>query len=107
MRIHPTMHADPELREVARRVVWFKPPDETLRDEVFFLNHAMVWGDVGDTRYIRRRYSDDQLRHALANAHPGVFDARSWHYWHIVLGLGPVPPLPRRGFAKAPSLRSG
>ena len=95
------MRHDAELRAVAKRVVWFKPSDQTLRDDVFFLNHVMVWGDVRDTQCIRRRYSDDQLRHALVHAHPGVFDARSWHYWHIVLGIRPIPPLPRRRLPEA------
>lgn len=94
------MHPDAELRAVAKRVVWFKQPDRTLQDDVFFLNHVMVWGDVSDTQCIRRHYSDNQLRQALAHAHPGVFDARSWHYWHIVLGVRPIPPLPRRRLPK-------
>lgn len=33
-----------ELLRVAKRVVWFKPPEETLRDPVFFLNHVMTVG---------------------------------------------------------------
>ena len=90
---------------MAKRVVWFKPPGLTLQDEVFFLNHAMVWGNVSDTRCIRRWYSGDKLRHALAHAHPGVFNARSWHYWHIVLGVRPISPLPRRCLPNEPSGR--
>ncbi|MCY3732340.1 MAG: hypothetical protein OXF98_13460 [Rhodospirillaceae bacterium] len=53
---HASLRSDPELRKVARRVVWFKPPEETLRDEVFFLNRAMVWGDISDSICIRRRF---------------------------------------------------
>lgn len=30
----------PELLRVAKRMVWFKPPEETLRDPVLFLNHV-------------------------------------------------------------------
>ncbi len=93
---------DTDLLEVARRVVWFKPPHQTLLNEVLFLNHAMIYGDLADVVTIRRHYDDDTLRNALRNAHPGLFDPRSWSYWHTVLGMLPVPPMPvRRLFAKA------
>ncbi len=92
------MAADPnaELRAVARRVVWFKPPEETLRDTVFFLNHVMTFGDVDDVVTMRRHFDDETLREALRCACPGVFDARSWAYWHAVLCGGPAPALPAR-----------
>lgn len=37
------------------------------------------------------------LRHGLGlfDAPPGVFDARSWRYWHLMFAR-PVPPLPVR-----------
>ncbi len=38
----------------------------------------------------------DALRAVLADAPPGVFDRRSWSYWHARFGIAPVPPLPRR-----------
>ena len=34
----------------------------------------------------------------LADTPPGVFDPRSWAYWHVVLGLDPERELPRRRF---------
>lgn len=86
----------PELLRVAERVVWFQSPAETLRNPVLFLNHAMIWGMLEDLRVVRAHFTDDDLRDALRNAHPGVFDARSWSYWHLMLDLGPAPPLPVR-----------
>ena len=93
---------DPDLLAVARRVVWFKPPRETLQNEVFFLNHAMTYGDAQDAAAVRRRYGDEALRHALRKAHPGIFDPRSWSYWHTVLEMLPVPPMPVRRFSAEP-----
>ena len=90
------MDRDSELLAVASRVVWFKAPRDTLRDPVFFQNHVMTFGDVQDVVAIRRHYDDEALRGALLNAHPGVFDARSWAYWHAVLNRAPAPPLPTR-----------
>ena len=93
---HPSPTHDAELLAVARRVVWFKPPEETLRDTTWFLNHAMTHGGVRDVLAVRQHFDDEALRHALRHAHPGVFDPRSWAYWHTVLGMTPVPALPTR-----------
>ncbi|MXX91804.1 MAG: hypothetical protein F4213_21660 [Boseongicola sp. SB0677_bin_26] len=84
------------LADVARRVVWFKPPQETLEDEVFFLNHVMIYGRADDILETRHHFNDDALRNALQNALPGIWDPRSWAYWHLVLDLLPVPPMPVR-----------
>ena len=87
---------DPELLNMARRVVWFKAPEEALQDTVLFVNHVMIWGNPEDVATMRRHFDDDQLRRALRDAYPGIFDARSWAYWHCVLGMASVPPLPVR-----------
>ncbi|WP_419165382.1 hypothetical protein [Candidatus Palauibacter sp.] len=86
----------PELRLVAKRMVWFKRPEETLRDPVLFLNHVMTWGTVDDIGLARSYFDEDDFRAALRQAHPGIFDPRSWAYWHLVLGMEPAPPLPER-----------
>ncbi len=45
---------------------------------------------------------DEALRDALRNAWPGIFDPRSWSYWHTVLGMLPVPPMRVRQFPAGP-----
>lgn len=86
----------PELLRVAQRVVWFKAPEDALRDSVHFLCHAMTYGTAADLAVVRSHFSDNALRAVLRRAHPGIFDARSWAYWHVVLGIRPVPPMPVR-----------
>ena len=88
----------PELLAVAKRVVWFKPPVATLADDVFFLNYLMVYGTVEDLMVAWQRYDDADFCRALRHALPGVFDARSWAYWHARLGMGSAPPRPVRQF---------
>ena len=34
----------PELLRVARRVVWFKPPEDTLAHPIHFLAQVMTYG---------------------------------------------------------------
>lgn len=93
----PPPHSE-ELLRVAKRVVWFKPPAVTLADDVFFLNYLMIYGTVEDLMVARQRYDDDDFRGALRNALPGIFDARSWAYWHAHLDMGPAQPRPVRQF---------
>ncbi len=77
-------------------MVWFKPPEEALADPVLFLSHVMTYGTVDDLLVMRTHFTDEQLRQVLRAGLPGVFDARSWAYWHAVLDVRPVPPLPTR-----------
>ena len=87
---------DTHLSELAAKLVWWKEPDEALADQRRFLAQAMTFGDWEDMQYVRSVYGDDALDAVLENAPPGVFDQRSWNYWHLVLRRSPVPPMPRR-----------
>ncbi len=92
----------PELRAVARRVVWFKEPDEALADRLHFLAHVMTYGTAEDLATLRGIVSCEDFRDVLDHAPPGVFDARSWAYWNLVLaGRSPAPPLPTRALPTA------
>ena len=95
------MEADSELQEVARRCLWWTSADEALGDTRQFLCHVMVYGLWQDAVVIRRRFGREQLMAALAHAPAGLFDLRSWPYWHRVLGL-PVPPRPLRQIPGGP-----
>jgi hypothetical protein len=85
-----------ELEQVAARVFWWKSPAEALADPSRFLAQVMVYGTVEDLAAVRRHFPESAFREVLAAPPPGVFDPRSWAYWHVVLGLGPAPELPRR-----------
>jgi hypothetical protein len=87
----------PAMRKVAMRVVWFKAADEALADPLHFLAHVMTYGTAEDLAIVRRAVPIEALRAVLDNPPPGVFDARSWSYWNLVLAnQSPPPPLPAR-----------
>lgn len=86
----------PDLVEVARRTVWFKEPEDALGYEAHFIAHVLTYGTAADTAVLRRHVSDERLRWALRNAPPGIFDARSWYYWHLILDEYPPPAMPER-----------
>jgi len=86
----------PRLHQIAQRVCWWQSADESLRDPVRFACHVMTHGLWNDVLVARRELGDELFKRALQNASAGVFDARSWNYWHLVFGLKPVPPMPSR-----------
>jgi hypothetical protein len=87
----------PELLAVAERVVWFKPPRETLADPVHFLVHVMTYGTVEDLRALDGVIGPNEFLEALDKAPAGIFDRRSWAYWNLKYRHGSPPPLPTRG----------
>lgn len=88
-----------DLRTTAVRCVWFEPPEQAIADPVRFAAYVLTYGTHDDVKALRRQMDDDQLRHALDNAPPGIFDARSWSYWNIMLHGDTRRPLPQRRLA--------
>jgi hypothetical protein len=88
--------AHPELRPVAAKVFWWMAPEEALRAPARFIAQVMTYGNWLDVQSTRRVLGEPAFRAVLENPPPGVFDEKSWHYWHAVFRITPVPPLPRR-----------
>lgn len=97
-----TLPLNHTYQDLARRIIWFEPPEDALRDTVRFVAYAMSHATFEDMQIIRSKLSDDDLRQVLANAPPGIIDPRSWAYWHVILGQYPYPPMPARTFGKRP-----
>ena len=58
----------------------------------------MIHGLADDIVRTRAHYGDAAFRDALRHAHPGIWDRRSWAYWHLVLDMGDLqPPWPHPG----------
>jgi hypothetical protein len=89
-----------QTRLVAKRVVWFESPEESLSEPVRFMAYAMARARHEDMRILRRYVSDDDFREALDHAPPGIIDPRSWAYWNSKMGRWPAPPLPVRAFGE-------
>jgi len=56
----------------------------------------MVHGTLEDLAVARRHFPESAFRAVLAQPPPGVFDPRSWAYWHVVFGLELPGDPPRR-----------
>jgi hypothetical protein len=86
-----------ELVCVAKKVVWYDKPEETLADLPTFLAHVMVYGSSIDLAMVERYVPMDEFRKVLEHAPAGVFTKGAWERWHERFGMSP-PPLPRRRF---------
>jgi hypothetical protein len=86
-----------ELIRVAKKVVWYDRPEDTLADLPTFLAHLMVYGSQTDVTVVEQYVPMDEFRRVLENAPAGVFTKDVWERWHERLGMA-VPPLPRRRF---------
>jgi hypothetical protein len=85
-----------DLRAVAKRVVWFKTPEQALEYPKLFLAHVMTYGTLDDLVSAAKYYSEADFKAVLDDPPAGIFDRRSWNYWNLRYNRQPVPPLPRR-----------
>ena len=88
-----------ELARVAERCVWYKTPEQAIAYPEHFIAHVLTYGTHDDVKELRRHVDDNGLRAALNNAPAGIFDARSWNYWNIILGREHLPPMPQKRLA--------
>ena len=86
----------PDILAVARRVIWFEPPEHSVADPIRFLAYLMTYGTLEDIAVVRHYLDLDDFRAALEHAPPGIIDERSWAYWNAMTGRYPAPPMPRR-----------
>jgi hypothetical protein len=84
-----------QLVPVAERVFWWGQPQEWLDDALRFAAQVMTYGDWNDVVTTLRLLGDAVFCQVLADPPPGVFDVKSWNFWHLHYQRE-VPPLPRR-----------
>ena len=90
----------PEFLRAARRIIWFKEPEETLSDPIQLMAYAMKHSTDEDMALLLSHAGLAGLREALDNAPPGIIDPRSWAYWNVKVGRFPAPPMPMRSFGE-------
>jgi hypothetical protein len=94
--------SEDERAKLARRYVWWQPPDATLRRLPALLCQIMSIGTARDYVSARELWGEEAFREALLKAPPGALDERSWAFWHRHFRL-PERPMPQRKFDAAAS----
>jgi hypothetical protein len=87
------MTSQAALERIAARVIWWQRPEVSLGNVPRFLMQVMTLGSWSEVQEAREAFGEEAMRNALVNAEPGVFDGKSWTYWHVVFGLS-EPLLP-------------
>lgn len=89
----------PALRRTAERCLWYQSPERAVDDPARLVAHILTYGSIEDISVLRLQFTNDDIRDALDAAPAGVFDARSWAYWNLVVGRERAPELPQRRFS--------
>jgi hypothetical protein len=84
------------LRRIAHRLMWWQTSEFPTPQTHRLIAQVMVLGSWDDVQTVRRIFGMEAFREVLRKAPAGVFDARSWVYWHYALGVLPVPSLTQR-----------
>jgi hypothetical protein len=87
------------LVDLAAKYLWWLTPAEAAAMPARVVAQVMHLGDYADVQRLAEAVGDDYLKAVLVHAAAGLFDERSWAYWHYRLGLAEpehVPPLPQR-----------
>ena len=89
------MNESSQLEGIAARLMWWLEPAAALARPARFIMQVMVLGTWREVQVVSQAFGWEAFRRALEQAEPGVFDGRSWAYWHAFFGQ-PEPELPRR-----------
>ena len=81
---------------MASKYVWWQVPRLTLADPRLLIAQLMTLGTLDDVRWLIDQVPADALRRVLRKPPVGIFNERSWRFWHLRLDCRPIPPLPVR-----------
>ena len=87
---------DRRAAAMARKYVRWQYPRTTPDGPRLLIAQVMTLGTLDDVRWLIDRVPADTLRQVLREPPLGVFNERSWRFWHLRLGCRPLPPLPAR-----------
>jgi hypothetical protein len=90
-----------DLTYFAGKYIWWQPPETAVASPHRVIAQVMNIGTFDDAQALLRQVGEAGFKEALREARPGEFSERSWHYWHLVLGvtqLDTIPPMPVRRF---------
>jgi hypothetical protein len=89
------MANEEQLKHIAAKMIWWQPPEVSLREPRRLLAQIMDRGAWDDVKFAQNHFGVSAFRDTLEHAQPGWFEQDSWVIWHNAFEL-PVPDLPRR-----------
>lgn len=86
----------PDFLRAAKRIVWFRAPEEALDNPVELMAYAMRYATDEDMALLLGHIGESGLQEAIDHAPAGIIDPHSWAYWNAKIGRYPTPPAPQR-----------
>jgi len=77
------------------RLFWWKDPSH--KDPHRIAAQVMVFGNLEDIKSVREQYGESIFEEVLSSPPLGLFDEKSWAFWHKKVGKTNIPPLPGQG----------
>jgi hypothetical protein len=75
------------------RLFWWDA-DEAERSPQRIAAQVMALGTLEDICEVRKRFGPEIFEEVLSAPPRGLFDAKSWSFWHKKLGHREIPALP-------------
>lgn len=79
------------------RLFWWQ--DQGPKTPLRIAAQVMALGSLEDIQRVREAHGDSIFAEVLANPPQGLFDAKTWSFWHQKVGISPIPPLPSQSVA--------
>ncbi len=87
---------DDRALSMAKKYVWWQSPERALANGRLLLAQMMTLATADDVRWLLSIATSADLLRVLADPPVGVFNRRSWAFWHLRLGRETIPDLPAR-----------
>lgn len=82
--------------QICHNLVWWKNPQEVEDSEL--LPRIINLGTWEMWQWAWKHLAKKSFVYCLEDARYGDFSKGSWHYWHIKLGISPIPRMPKNQF---------
>lgn len=79
------------------RLFWWK--DSSHGDSRRIAAQVMVYGNLDDIASVQEQFGDSIFEEVLSSPPPGLFDEKSWVFWHKKMGKNKIPPLQNQAVA--------
>jgi hypothetical protein len=86
----------PEFLAAARRIIWFKKPEESLQNPIELMAYAMKHSLEEDMALLLDHVKLEGLREAIEKAPAGIIGEHAWLHWNGKAGFSPPLPMPKR-----------
>ena len=84
------------LLDLAKKYVWWKTAEVEVNQLPHLMAQVFTFGTWNDAYAMYIHLGDQHCKELLKEAPPGIFNKKSWNFWHLLLKEQQIPALPAR-----------